>query len=282
MTTPPAPREVNALERTTGHLSRWFTGHGATACAHLASVLLLSSTVLQAVQSPDWIWILVAVLGVVSAITAGVFALFVKPGYNQLRREHQELDDECARLRNSQAAMLGYLAKRALIDIVEEDEKTLMTSRISIYVEQQGQFVLLGRWAKNEKFRRVGRRSFPIDQGLIGQAWKSKDGVAKVRKLPADEDRWVDQQCNRYGFDEETARNLTMQSRSISAVRIDSGPKSGVFVIESELPDAFSIFEMHDLKEHRLLVDINHAISDNGVVNPMLGTEVAEVPGLRS
>lgn len=282
MTTPPAPREVNALERTTGHLSRWFTGHGATACAHLASVLLLSSTVLQAVQSSDWLWILVAVLGVVSAIIAAVFALFVKPGYNQLRREHQELDDECTRLRNSQAAMLGYLAKRALIEIVEEDEKTLMTSRISIYVEQQGQFVLLGRWAKNEKFRRVGRRSFPIDQGLIGQAWKSKDGVAKVRKLPADEDRWVDQQCNRYGFDEETARNLTMQSRSISAVRIDSGPKSGVFVIESELPDAFSIFEMHDLKEHRLLVDINHAISDNGVVNPMLGTEVAEVPGLRS
>lgn len=237
---------------------------------------------MQAVQSSDWIWILVAVLGVVSAIIAAVFALFVKPGYNQLRREHQELDDECTRLRNSQAAMLGYLAKRALIEIVEEDEKTLMTSRISIYVEQQGQFVLLGRWAKNEKFRRVGRRSFPIDQGLIGQAWKSKDGVAKVRKLPADEDRWVDQQCNRYGFDEETARNLTMQSRSISAVRIDSGPKSGVFVIESELPDAFSIFEMHDLKEHRLLVDINHAISDNGVVNPMLGTEVAEVPGLRS
>lgn len=282
MTTPPAPREVNALERTTGHLSRWFTGHGATACAHLASVLLLSSTVLQAMEFPAWIWILVAVLGVVSAIIAGVFALFVKPSYNQLRREHQELDDECARLRNSQAAMLGYLAKRALIDIVEENQAVLMTSRISIYVEQQGQFVLLGRWAKNEKFRRVGRRSFPIDQGLIGQAWESKDGVARVRKLPADEDRWVAEQCKRYGFDEEAARNLTMQSRSISAVRIDSGPKSGVFVIESELPDAFSIFEMHDLKEHRLLVDINHAISDNGVVNPMLGTEVAEVPGLRS
>ncbi len=282
MTTPPAPREVNALERTTGHLSRWFTGHGATACAHLASVLLIISTVLQAVQSPAWIWILVAAFGVVSAITAAVFALFVKPSYNQLRREHQELDDECTRLRNSQAAMLGYFAKRALIDIVAEDEAVLTASRISIYVEQQGQFVLLGRWARNEKFRRVGRRSFPIDQGLIGLAWKSKDGVAKVRKLPADEDLWVIKQCQIYGFDEETARRLTMQSRSISAVRIDNGSKSVVVVIESELPDPFSIFETHDLKKQPLLMDISHAISDDGVINPMLGTEVAEVPGLQS
>lgn len=73
-----------------------------------------------------------------------------------------------------------------------------------------------------------------------------------------------------------------MKSRSISAVRIDSGPKSGVFVIESQLSDAFSIFEMHDFKEHWLLVDINYAISDDGVINPMHGTEVAEVPALRS
>ncbi len=98
MTTHLAPREVNALDVLTGHLSRWFTGHGATACTHLASVLLLSSTVLQAMEFPDWIWILVAVLGVVSAIIAAVFALFVKPSYNQLRRDHQELGDECTRL----------------------------------------------------------------------------------------------------------------------------------------------------------------------------------------
>ena len=77
-------------------------------------------------------------------------------------------------LRNSQAAILGYLAKKALIDIVVENEAVSMTSRISIYVEQQGQFLLLGRWAKNEKFRRVGRRSFSIDQGLIGQPGRAK------------------------------------------------------------------------------------------------------------
>lgn len=282
MTTPSAPEEINAFERTIGRLSRWFTGHGATACAHFASVLLIVGTVLQALEAPDWIWMLSAIAGVVSAGMAGVFALFVKPSYNQLRREHQNLDDECTRLRNSQATMLGYLAKRALIDIVEGNEAVLMTARISVYVEQQGQFVLLGRWARNEKFRRVGRRSFPIDQGLIGHAWKSKDGVAKVRNLPADEDAWAADQCKRYGYDEQTVRNLTMQSRSISAVRIDNGPKSGVFVIESELADAFSIVEIHDLKKHKLLVDINHAISDANVINPMLGSEVAEVPGLQS
>ncbi len=76
-------------------------------------------------------------------------------------------------LRNSQAAILGYLAKKALIDIVVENEAVSMTSRISIYVEQQGHFVLLGRWAKNRSSGGSAgglSRSIKGSSGRLGRA----------------------------------------------------------------------------------------------------------------
>ena len=282
MATSPAPREVNVFERIVGCLARWFTGHGATAWSFVASFLLAASTVLQAIGWPTAAWVPVAVTGLSALVISALLALTLKPSYLQLRREHQDLDEMCVRLRKSQTTMLGYMAKRALIDIFDGDEDALKAARISVYVEQHGRFVLLGRWAKNEKFRRVGRLSIPSDKGLIGIAWGNQRGVATVNTLPADREAWVSDQHTRHGLDEATARNLTMQSRSIGAVRIDGSRKSGIFVIESERSRALTLAEMENLKENALLIDINHAISDENVINPRLGTEVADVPGLQS
>jgi hypothetical protein len=95
--------------------------------------------------------------------------------------------------------------------------------RINLYrfSRQTRVFNMIGRYARIEQYNQTGRGVYPAQIGCIGAAWESADGEAWVDDLPDPSDaEYVRLSCERWGFDEDTVRALTMKSRSIYAFAI--------------------------------------------------------------
>ncbi|NBA73912.1 hypothetical protein GOQ04_00005 [Emticicia sp. ODNR4P] len=117
------------------------------------------------------------------------------------------------------------------------------TERISVYKVYEDNFVLIGRASDNPNLQKIGRSSYPIDEGLIGKGWA--EGEFFIDNLPEPHTRNGDTyytQVNQINkIDREVLRNIKMKSRTYFVFRIkgyDNQPKA-VLVIESLNPNAF-------------------------------------------
>ena len=104
--------------------------------------------------------------------------------------------------------------------------------QITLYCHdpENQRFIPVARIAGNPIFEQPGRGSYPDSQGVISQGWAR--GMARFETGSSGAD-WV-AEVVAAGFDQNTAKQLRMQSKSMLALRVEeSGRFAGVIVIES-------------------------------------------------
>ncbi len=116
-------------------------------------------------------------VGIALTGAGGVRALLQKPTYLELLIAKQAAERTSA----AQAQQSGFLLRIMLAALASELELTA-TERVSLYLHDKAAFVMIARHSANPHFESAGRGIYPVDQGIIGDAWG--DGVAYVSELP--------------------------------------------------------------------------------------------------
>lgn len=274
--------EVNWIERLAGNVARGITGYGGSVLPILGATFLAVAPFVMP-KSVVFGWALVGI-GIVLTLLGVAALIMLKPNYWALRRENAELESKHTDLqgrmgererqlgeeqkahKTSLVAMLNHVARRALNAAAPNHARD--RCRISVYVERDEQFVLVARWSQNERLRRPGRSTFPMGQGVIGQAWDGRKGAAYLDGLKSDPEEWILEQCAMYGFDEATARAMTMKSRSIAAVRVDGERKTPILVVESLDSKLAGLRATYALKDCEPFNEIARIISDADIIIP--------------
>lgn len=180
------------------------------------------------------------------ALFFGVLSVFNTRDSSKLEREGMLKDEKIADLENS------------LNQVVEETNQLfnsylrLLTKslgfghneRISVYKIYNNEFVRIGRTSENPTLKNSGRKSYPIDEGLIGKCWS--EGECFIDNLPNPLDKGGTLYFNAMNsvatIPKRVIENLNMKSRTYYIFRFegfDSEPKA-ILVAESRNPTAFT------------------------------------------
>lgn len=202
--------------------------YGATIFPSVGSVLI---GVGSALSSGNLKWYLVGIGGVL--VMGGIIlAITVKPSNEQLRRTHAESASQSQQRGASLQACLLALSRGLLNSLGINDTQ----HRVSIYTVRGDSFALISRWSESPKLNTTGRKTFPIYEGVIGNAWEHR--FTTESRLGQRREKWLAQQTEQFGIEPSVAAKLKMQSRSFAAARIDDRSKRiGVIVIESLKPE---------------------------------------------
>lgn len=185
-------------------------------------------------QFPAAGWLIAAVICAVALILGLLW--FFKPTYKTLAQNENAARSDLGSVRKSLQATLESLLWIQLGHMQFRDPQ----SRISIYAVRRDEFVLVARRSNNGEYERHGRLSRPLNQGVIGEAWRS---ASKIRSIDVEtRDEWEAECVASDSFTPTEAMNLTMFARSICAVRLDThaGDKIGMVVLESETANLFT------------------------------------------
>lgn len=160
-------------------------------------------------------------------------------------RNFSRILEENKRLRQTLSSHTqDYFEKsRDLLSLVALGLDLDRRDRLSLYVvSKTGSYLLMvGRFSDNTNLERHGRRVYPLNQGCLGKAWAEGDAYENGFPDPDDDPEGYVECHARYGLDEATVRNLTMQSRMYCALRVEvqRGRRLGVVVVESLHPRRF-------------------------------------------
>ena len=103
---------------------------------------------------------------------------------------------------------------------------------LACHLSSEKILIPLARHSDNPSLAEFARHAYPDNQGVIGEGWRQ--GVVKVRDLPEDRVAWNSQLVEDFGFSITETAALSMQSRSLLAIRIDwENANVGILVIES-------------------------------------------------
>lgn len=126
--------------------------------------------------------------------------------------------------------LTNYRLLRQNIDLIfKEHLKSIAKSlgfshneRISLYIIDEDKFVRCARFSQNPKYNQPGRATYPLNEGVIGEAWSKEAYVLKTN--------------SKYGISKDTVENFSMFPRLILGYRISNYDKSehnAVIIIES-------------------------------------------------
>jgi hypothetical protein len=104
--------------------------------------------------------------------------------------------------------------------------------RLTVYVPSDGTLVRAGRFATNPTQKDAGRKIIPVGEGIVSEAWQK--GFAYVGDLGTGE-KYIEN-CEKRGIPADIAKQLSMKSRMIAALRINLSFEQepiGVMVFES-------------------------------------------------
>lgn len=196
-------------ERGVLALTRWLTAKLGWISATL---LTIGSALLAFSVTHEWLlwW------GVGPTTLALVLQWFVGPKYSKLMTEHQAATQRAAKA----AEALQKILRSGLRTVMADVDIDFQAARVSVYRHKGSDFFLLTRVSDSQVLERVGRRSYPVGEGIIGQAWDK--GTAYARDLPEDRDEWNEHCLESYGIPRRTATQITMQSRSLLGLRVDA------------------------------------------------------------
>ncbi len=166
-------------------------------------------------------------LGAVLVLASVVGRATVKPTYAALISQRDAATAES----KSRDGTIEKILRGALASLSDELGVSNEHSRTSLYAFVDDSFVLLSRRSRNPVLVGPGRASYPHDQGAIGIAWA--ESKAAVLRLPEDRDDW-NRNMAKYGIPESIAADMSMQCRSIVAVRVDSESSDPIAVIVFE------------------------------------------------
>lgn len=243
---------------------RFFAGYGQTLLSTISTLSLALSGIFFGLHRKGEAYTLPVTLLIAGIIVAilGACCIFLPPKYSELR-DAWDRHKSAERTLND---VLGLLGLQCLKSIFPKD---VNSSRISLYrlSTDADCFELICRSAEAEPYRTLGRKVFPKEQGLIGRAWASNNGVGVAVDLPEDREAWIGLQETFYGIPREVAEKMTMFSRSIAAIRMDNAGGvsrdsiSVIVVIESMVPDLFDPEEAVKFRQRRAMKDLAEVVA---------------------
>lgn len=165
--------------------------------------------------------------------------------------------------------MLNTFAKRILINV---GAKTNSHIRVTLYgckpsIGGRRVFVPLARSSHNPQLERMGRKSYPDDEGFIRQVWENDAGTWK--SVSKTEKGRKTEFVNKFKMPMNTVDKLTMIPCSMAGIRLDDtdGKKLGLLILESddEKNMNYLIDHLDELnKEQGMLMCVSEAIGSLG------------------
>lgn len=109
-------------------------------------------------------------------------------------------------------------------------------TRVSIYFEECGQFLILGRYSQNPKFKEIHTRVFPINKGALSKAWEhGQYHDDECCSYDDDKSGYEHYQKQKFDYDQEQTESLTMKSCEYVGVALTHIDEHiGVILFESE------------------------------------------------
>ncbi|ANL35142.1 hypothetical protein [Rhizobium phaseoli] len=227
---------------------RWADNHKITIVLLVSAVCLAVVKDLgEAVLDPKLPWL--ARLGCVTLITTtiacayyGSLAQARLAVRNSELEEQLELANELIRNFGSDYFAIWDNRLKVLAEVLGFDAR----DRISVYRHEGTTFTMVGRFAMLPELDKPGRGFYPVDQGVIGAAWKSGTGKCIVQDLP-DPVHDIDGYCTRsrdeWGLPIAITKKLSMKARSVAAFALnnhENAVRSAIVVFESTDPNRFS------------------------------------------
>lgn len=106
------------------------------------------------------------------------------------------------------------------------------SERISLYLYNGNEFILAGRYSKNQEYSEISRSSFPDSEGCIGQTWKN--GGKYFIELPTEDKAYYDFLKNNLSIDKCTVKRLRMKSHAYFSYALEEGYRRiGIVLFES-------------------------------------------------
>ena len=104
---------------------------------------------------------------------------------------------------------------------------------------------MLGRYSEGPYFARRGRGVYPENEGCIGHAWRTGEGIATELPDPSTEyDEYVQRMIEDWNIDADALEQMEMKSRLICAIAIRDRTdlhRIAVIVFESTRTNGFSL-----------------------------------------
>lgn len=179
------------------------------------------------------------------ALGGAILAYKRNGSIKNLKKENANLGSEIKSLEET-ISTISSLTKdvwKSRLGIIASELGLDNTFRLNIYrySPETKTFSMIGRYAGITKYNHVGRGIYPSEVGCIGAAWESPTLEAIEDDLPEDEDAYIAESCNKWKFDPDTVKNLSMKSRSVYAFTITDAlemDRMAVIVFESTNPKA--------------------------------------------
>lgn len=224
-----------------------------------SGTLVLATTALV-----PWMWIRIVLIVVGVGLTGRGLLKAKKRDDSitklELERSSQKSDKED--LSAKLVETYGYFEEvlKGIITAQFKHSKLSTDERITVYLhwETLDQFTAIFRVSGNPDFRKVVRDLYPKETGIIGKAWADEQAEevlsSNINETRADFERRL---CDKWGFPQEIAKKIRMESKTLFAARIDDREHTaiGVIVVESKTPDNLKLKEVLDaIMENEVLI----------------------------
>lgn len=255
----------NVKEHQTSNMTRQFL-HKAIDwifkySLHISSLAIVSLSVIDISNINDWkssFWGLTDVpIGkilyypsVIGAVVFGLVGLSNSKNITDLEKDNKEKGNKIIDLESALNDSIKEMNElfNSYLTLMIKNLNFGHTERISVYKVFENKFVLIGRASDNPILQRIGRSSYPIDEGFIGKGWA--EGEYFIDNLPdpglRNGDTYYNQVNSICTIDRQVVRDIKMKSRTYFVYRIkgyDNQPKA-VLVIESLNQNGFDKAEV--------------------------------------
>jgi len=197
-------------------------------------------------EASSWPWKLGGAGGMLTAVSSTWFAA---TSQGTLAKRNSELEAENSSLRD---VVTGFGSDYFAIwdqrlEVLADELNLDARDRISVYRHADNAFTMVGRHAMLPAFDKPGRSVYPVDQGVIGSAWRAGSGQCIVQDLPDPEsefDAYCARSLEEWQIPSDVVQSMTMKPRSVAAFALNDHLKSSrhaIIVFESTDPERFSV-----------------------------------------
>ena len=145
-------------------------------------------------------------------------------------------------------------------------------TRVSIYFEESGQFLILGRYSQNPKFKEIHTRVFPINKGALSKAWEHGEYYDnKCCSYESNRSDYERYQLENFDYNQKQTERLTMKSCEYVGVALTHIDEHiGVILFESESKNFV------DIRREGILEQVNNyhtQLSDRIISGKLIHSE---------
>lgn len=188
-------------------------------------------------------WVLWFFIGYgVNALFLIVAKIWTNKKISVLEKEIVEKDEI---IKKQKEKLTNYKLLRQNIDLIfKEHLKSIAKSldfsqneRISLYIIDEDKFVRCARFSQNPKYNQPGRSSYPLNEGVIGEAWsKECEFFASFPDAQKNKEAYILKTNSKYKIPKDDVANFSMFPRLILGYRISNHDKSdhnAIIIVES-------------------------------------------------